>query len=181
MPDQSPITSVRSARRFRAPKELGIFSVLIRGGSSRTGGCFHHRLGSGTRHDQRAQGPRLHRSHDKARRLHLHAPTQEMGRKVKKVFVVCATGIATSTMVRMRVEEYLNERGIKAEISQYRVGELSADRIDADVIVSTSGMPPEFAKVVPVVNGVPFLTGIGEEAALKEIEAALSALSLIHI
>jgi len=98
-----------------------------------------------------------------------------MGRKVKKVFVVCATGIATSTMVRMRVEEYLNERGIKAEISQYRVGELSADRIDADVIVSTSGMPPEFAKVVPVVNGVPFLTGIGEEAALKEIEAALSA------
>lgn len=94
---------------------------------------------------------------------------------MKKVFVVCATGIATSTMVRMRVEEYLNERGIKAEIFQYRVGELSADRVDADVIVSTSGMPPEFAKVVPVVNGVPFLTGIGEEAALKEIEAALSA------
>ena len=29
MPDQSPITTVRSARRFRAPKELGILSVLI--------------------------------------------------------------------------------------------------------------------------------------------------------
>lgn len=93
---------------------------------------------------------------------------------MKKVLVVCATGIATSTMVRMRVEEFLKERGIKAQITQYRVGELSADRIDADLIVSTSGMPPEFAEVVPVVNGVPFLTGIGEDAALKEIEEALS-------
>lgn len=94
---------------------------------------------------------------------------------MKKVFVVCATGIATSTMVRMRVEEFLQEVGIPAVITQYRVGELSADRVDADVIVSTTGMPPEFSKVVPVVNGVPFLTGIGEEAALKEIEAALTS------
>ncbi len=93
---------------------------------------------------------------------------------MKKVFVVCATGIATSTMVRMRVEEFLKERGISAIITQYRVGELSADRVDADLIVSTTGMPPEFANVVPVVNGVPFLTGIGEEVALKEIEAALT-------
>ncbi len=77
-------------------------------------------------------------------------------------------------MVRLRVEEYLNEKGIKAQFTQYRVGELSADRVDADVIVATTSMPAEFAKVVPVVNGVPFLTGIGEEAALKQIEEVLT-------
>lgn len=93
---------------------------------------------------------------------------------MKKVFVVCATGVATSTMVRMRVEEFLEERGIQALVTQYRVGELAADRVDADLIVSTTGMPPEFSNVVPVVNGVPFLTGIGEEDALKEIEIALT-------
>lgn len=93
---------------------------------------------------------------------------------MKKVAVVCATGIATSTMVRMRVEEYLNERGIKAQFTQHRVGEMSADRIDVDLIVTTTGMPPEFAKVVPVVNGVPFLTGIGEDAVLKHIEEILT-------
>lgn len=77
-------------------------------------------------------------------------------------------------MVRMRVEEYLAEKGIKAQITQYRVGELSADRVDADVIVATTGMPPEFSEVTTVINGVPFLTGIGEEEALKQIGDALS-------
>jgi galactitol PTS system EIIB component len=93
---------------------------------------------------------------------------------VKKIYIVCATGIATSTMVRMRVEEYLGQQGIKASFTQSRVGELSADRIEADLIVATTGMPPEFAKVVPVVSGVPFLTGIGEEAALEQIKKALT-------
>ena len=93
---------------------------------------------------------------------------------MKKVYIVCATGIATSTMVRMRVEEYLGQQGIKATFTQARVGELSADRIDADLIVATTGMPPEFSKVVPVVSGVPFLTGFGEEAALEQIKKALT-------
>lgn len=93
---------------------------------------------------------------------------------MKKVLIVCATGIATSTMVRMRVEEYLGERGIAARFAQARVGELSADRIDADLVVATTGMPPEFSAVVPVINGVPFLTGVGEDAALTEIAAALT-------
>ena len=94
---------------------------------------------------------------------------------MKKVWIVCATGIATSTMVRLRVEQYLQDSGIAASVNQYRVSELSADRVDADVIVTTTGMPPEFAKVVPVINAVPLLTGIGEDAVLDQIKKVLIA------
>lgn len=94
---------------------------------------------------------------------------------MKKVWVVCATGVATSTMVRLRVEQYLADEGIPAVVTQYRVSELSADRVDADVIVSTTGMPDEFSRAVPVINGVPFLTGIGEDAVLEQLKTVLTA------
>jgi PTS system galactitol-specific IIB component len=93
---------------------------------------------------------------------------------MKKVWVVCATGVATSTMVRLRIEQYLADNGIPAVVTQYRVSELSADRVDADAIVSTTGMPDEFSAVVPVINGVALLTGIGEDAALEHLKTALT-------
>jgi PTS system galactitol-specific IIB component len=93
---------------------------------------------------------------------------------MKKVWVVCATGVATSTMVRLRVEQYLADHGIPAVVTQYRVSELSADRLDADAIVSTTGMPDEFSAAVPVINGVPLLTGIGDDAVLEHLTTVLT-------
>ena len=88
---------------------------------------------------------------------------------MKRIYLVCATGIATSTMLRVKLEEFLRDKGIKASIQQYRVTELSPDRVEADVIVSTTGMPAEFSRVVPVIDGVPLITGIGEEEILDEL------------
>lgn len=87
----------------------------------------------------------------------------------KKVYVVCATGIATSTMIKLKIESFLRDHGIDAKISQYRVTELTPSRVDADAIVATTGMPDEFHEVVPVVNGLPLLTGQGEDEALQEL------------
>lgn len=93
----------------------------------------------------------------------------------KKVYIVCATGIATSTMLRVKIEEFLRQKGIAATVNQYRVTELSASRVDADVIVATTGMPAEFAKAVPVINGVPLITGQGEDEILQELLDILQA------
>ena len=93
----------------------------------------------------------------------------------KKVYVVCATGIATSTMLRVKIEEFLKEHGIEVQVSQYRVTELSPSRVDADAIVATTGMPDEYADVVPVINGLPILTGQGEKEALQELLEVLQA------
>ncbi len=93
----------------------------------------------------------------------------------KKVYIVCATGIATSTMLRVKIEEFLKDRGIDVVVNQYRVTELAPSRVDADVIVATTGMPDEFAGVVPVINGVPLITGVGEDQTLQEILETLQA------
>jgi len=91
---------------------------------------------------------------------------------VKKVFVVCATGIATSTMLRVKIEKFLAANQVEAQIYQYRVTELSPSRLDADAIVATTSIPDEL-HIVPVVNGLPLLTGVGEQEALQELLSVL--------
>lgn len=92
---------------------------------------------------------------------------------MKSVYLVCATGIATSTMLRVKVEQFLEEKGIEAEVFQYRVAEMFPDRITADVILSTTSMPPEIEKQFTVISGLPLLTGVGEQEVFEELEKAL--------
>jgi len=92
---------------------------------------------------------------------------------MKTVYVVCATGIATSTMLRLKVERFLEEQGIEARVLQYRVTELSPERTKADAILATTEIPPEFEKVTTVINGISLITGIGQSATLEELAHAL--------
>lgn len=93
---------------------------------------------------------------------------------MKTVYLVCATGIATSSMLRVKVLDYLESKGIDVEVFQYRVAEMFPERIKADVIVSTTSMPPEIEENFTVVSGLPLLTGVGEEETLEAIAKALS-------
>lgn len=88
---------------------------------------------------------------------------------MKNVYVVCATGIATSTMVRLKVEKFLQANGIDAHVTQYRVTELAPARVKADAIVATTQMPAEYHEVAPVINGMSLLTGVGEQASLQAL------------
>lgn len=101
------------------------------------------------------------------------ANTEVEENNVKKVWVVCATGIATSTMMRLKVENFLKEQGLEANVQQYRVTEISSDRLDADVIMATTEIPKEFHELVPVINGIALITGIGQEDALQELAKTL--------
>jgi len=93
---------------------------------------------------------------------------------MKKIFVVCASGIATSTMIRMKITDYLEERGLDALVTNFRVAELTPDRIDADLIVATTTLPPEIEEDFNCLNGVALLTGIGEEEILEAIAEEVS-------
>ena len=92
---------------------------------------------------------------------------------MKTVYVVCATGIATSTMLRLKVEQFLEERGIQARVLQYRVTEISPERLDADVILATTDIPPEFEDKTTVINGISLITGIGQSETLEQLAQAL--------
>jgi len=93
---------------------------------------------------------------------------------MKTVYLVCATGIATSSMLRVKVQDYLESKGIDIEVFQYRVAEMFPERIHADVIVATTSMPPEVTEKFTVISGLPLLTGIGEEETLEAIANALT-------
>ena len=93
---------------------------------------------------------------------------------MKKIFVVCASGIATSTMIRVKITDFLEEKGLEALITNFRVAELTQDRIDADIIVATTTIPSEIEENFFCLNGLPLLTGIGEEDVLEAIAKEIS-------
>ena len=85
----------------------------------------------------------------------------------KKILVCCGAGVATSTMVAVRLQELLAGKGIEAVCAHCKVMEVAgmADRYDALV----SNVDMEHNVGIPVVMGLPFITGIGMDKALAEL------------
>ncbi|MDR1904398.1 MAG: PTS sugar transporter subunit IIB [Treponema sp.] len=88
----------------------------------------------------------------------------------KKVLVACGTGIATSTVVTIKIQEALKANHIEADVIQCKVAEIPSKIDGADLIVTTTVY--ENPKV-PVIRGLSFLTGIGMENDIKKIVEAL--------
>lgn len=86
----------------------------------------------------------------------------------KTVIVSCGTAIATSTVAAKAIEAACKEAGIDVITKQCKASEISVYlEQGADLIVTTSQM--RFDPGIPVVKGLPFLTGIGIDAVVKEI------------
>jgi PTS system galactitol-specific IIB component len=91
--------------------------------------------------------------------------------KKKLILVVCGTGVATSTLVAAKVEEEMQARGIPVSTQQCKAAEVRSLAPNADLIVATTPVPNDLGK--PVIKGLAFLTGIGRDAVLDQIEKAL--------
>jgi len=89
----------------------------------------------------------------------------------RRVLIVCGTGVATSTVVADRVRRHLEACGIDAKVEQSTVAELHRGAAGYDLIVATTQVRDDVG--VPVVAGLPFLTGVGADEALAEIEGHL--------
>jgi PTS system galactitol-specific IIB component len=98
-------------------------------------------------------------------------PGDPSSAKVYKIVVACGTAIATSTHVAIKIKEMLEERGLKVHTIQCRVQEVPSLAPDADLVVATSQVP--FDLEVPVVDGIPFLTGINVKEVIDTIEEKL--------
>lgn len=90
----------------------------------------------------------------------------------KRILVVCGTGVATSTVVVQKVRAFVEAEGIDATITQGAVADLVSGGTNADVIVATTQVPATVQ--VPVVQGLPFLTGVGTDAALAQLRTHLA-------
>lgn len=85
---------------------------------------------------------------------------------MKKVLVACGTGVATSTVVCMKVKEALANNGINADVIQCKVSELDSKLDSADLVVTTTSYMTD---KVPVIRAISFLTGIGMDNDIKKI------------
>lgn len=89
--------------------------------------------------------------------------------ETKRILVVCGTGVATSTVVVQKVRSFCESEGLSATISQGAVADLVQGHTNADFIVATTEVPSSVK--VPVIHGLPFLTGVGVAAVEDEIRA----------
>ena len=85
----------------------------------------------------------------------------------KRILVVCGTGIATSTMIATNVRDYCASHGIDADIAQTKVMETLRGVDGYDLIISTTQLPA--AVTTPSINGLPFITGVGLDDALRQV------------
>jgi PTS system galactitol-specific IIB component len=90
---------------------------------------------------------------------------------MKRILVVCGTGVATSTVVVNKVREHLKSRGVEAQILQGKVMDLVHGDVDADLVVATTEVPAGLS--VPSVPALPLLTGIGEDSVYQQIDEHL--------
>lgn len=89
---------------------------------------------------------------------------------IKKLLIMCGTGIATSTVVVNKVKDWLNKEGLKDKVKIYQ-GKIAEEisRFDNyDIIISTTIVPDEYKE--KVINGIPLLTGIGVDEMYSKIK-----------
>ncbi|WP_018664665.1 PTS sugar transporter subunit IIB [Heyndrickxia acidiproducens] len=95
---------------------------------------------------------------------------------MKKLLIVCGAGHATSTVARMKVQEWLKNENIadKVQVYQSAVGDeiknISEDKYDA--VISTT-IVPDYIKE-KVINGVPLMTGMGIQNMYGELKKRLN-------
>jgi galactitol PTS system EIIB component len=92
--------------------------------------------------------------------------------KMKKVAIICGTGVATSTVVVGKIKSFLENKGIKATIIQSKVSDIANRSEDFDLIISTTHVPSTVK--TQTISGVPILTGVGADAVFNKIAEALS-------
>jgi PTS system galactitol-specific IIB component len=89
--------------------------------------------------------------------------------KTVKVVIVCATGLATSTMAATKLTRELAKRGVDAKVTKGQIHDLESlvKNGKPDFVVATAVTKMDVG--VPVFNGVPLLSNRGVDEFYKEV------------
>lgn len=90
----------------------------------------------------------------------------------RKVIVACGGAVATSTMAAEEIKELCEENNITIEIVQCRVNEIETYMDGVDLICTTARVDRKFGEI-PVVHGMPFISGVGIDELREKILTAL--------
>ncbi|MFX3616634.1 MAG: PTS sugar transporter subunit IIB [Sporolactobacillus sp.] len=88
-----------------------------------------------------------------------------------KIIVACGSGVATSQTVASKINRMLKEKKINSTVEAVDIKSLDNFLKGADVYVSIVRTNKKFT--IPVINGIAFLTGMGQD---KEFEKLVDAI-----
>ena len=91
---------------------------------------------------------------------------------VKKVTVICSASVVPGTIIAEKLKELFKENGIAASIDTGMLREAMDLIPGSDLVISTVFLPPDYD--VPIISGVPFLTGLGVERVVSQILETLT-------
>ncbi len=95
---------------------------------------------------------------------------------LKVIMVACGSGVASSETVAYKLRNLLKQRNLQAEVRVANFRSLKNIVNQSDILVHIApNDPTDYG--VPTVSGIPFLTGIGLEKVMDEIERLLKTLS----
>ncbi|MDR2766805.1 MAG: PTS sugar transporter subunit IIB [Treponema sp.] len=89
---------------------------------------------------------------------------------MKKILIACGTAVATSTVVTNRLNEAMRKRGLEGQYTcaQCKIAEIPSRAANYDIVITNSRSPEGIQ--IPVINGLPLLTGVGAEKIWDELE-----------
>ena len=88
---------------------------------------------------------------------------------MKKLLIMCGSGIATSTVVAGKVKDWLKANGYSDSVQVFQ----SKVADDYDVVISTTVVPDSIKD--KVIMGLPLLTGMGLDALWSDLKSQLEA------
>ncbi|MCX8597900.1 MULTISPECIES: PTS galactitol transporter subunit IIB [unclassified Gilliamella] len=90
----------------------------------------------------------------------------------KKIIVACGGAVATSTLAAEEIKELCNENNIELDLVQCRINEINTFIDDVALICTTAKMDQTFGDI-PIVHGMPFVSGVGIEQLKAKILSIL--------
>lgn len=85
----------------------------------------------------------------------------------KRIIVACGGAVATSTVVAHKVVNLCKENDIEVDIIQCRISEIANNLTGVSLIMPTSRVNRDYG--IPVISGMPFISGVGEEELKSKI------------
>lgn len=88
---------------------------------------------------------------------------------MKKIFVACGSGVATSQSVASKISSMCEDDGLDVSVEAVDIKSLESiiDQCDIYVSIVSSGA---HAFAVPTVSGIPFLTGMGMDEEFEKLK-----------
>lgn len=89
------------------------------------------------------------------------------------VLIMCATGIATSTVIRQKVEAWMKDNGYdkNTKVFQSKIADELGRLNNYDIVISSTITTD--SERSDIISAIPLLTGMGTEAVFEELKKQL--------